>query len=71
MEQFFAQVELWRQNNTLLRVVFTKRKIGRKTFSGRIIHLSQDQSQLLFYNVDSKSVFSLEVNEIDDINAFS
>ncbi|WP_078434716.1 hypothetical protein [Metabacillus halosaccharovorans] len=71
MEEFFAQVEVWRQNNTLLRVVFTKRKVGRVTFSGRIIQLSQDQSQLLFYNVDSKSVFSLEVNEIDDINAFS
>ncbi len=67
MEKFFAQVEVWRQNNTLLHVVFTKSKVGRNTFSGRIVHLSQDCSQLLFYNVDTKSVFPLEVNEIDDI----
>ncbi|PMC33815.1 hypothetical protein CJ195_26605 [Bacillus sp. UMB0899] len=67
MERFFAQAEIWRQSNTLLRVIFTKRKVGRKDFSGRIVHLSEDRSQLIFYNVDTKSVISLEVNEIDDI----
>lgn len=70
MDRFFAQVEIWRQNNTLLRVIFTKKKVGRKSFSGRIMHLSQDRSQILFYNDDTKSVFSLEVNEIDDIINF-
>lgn len=67
MEEFFSQVEQWQNKNTLLRVAFTKSKVGRTTFAGRVVHLSPDRKQFLFYNVDTKAVCSLELNEIDDV----
>jgi hypothetical protein len=67
MEKFFSKVEKWQDKHTLLRVAYTKTKKGRTSFSGRVIHLSPDKTQLLFYNVDTKSVCSLELNEIDDL----
>lgn len=67
IEKFFSKVEHWQDKNTLLRVAYTKTRIGRTSFSGRVIHLSPDRTQLLFYNVDAKSVCSLELNEIDDL----
>jgi hypothetical protein len=67
LESFFTQIEQWQTKNTLLYVSYTKSKIGRMTFSGRVVHLSPDRQQFLFYNDDTKSVFILEINEIDDV----
>ncbi|WP_226671572.1 hypothetical protein [Metabacillus litoralis] len=70
MERFFSKAEQWQQDNILLRVTYSKARVGTITFSGRVIQISPDQKQLLFYNDDTKSVLNLELNAIDDVLPF-
>lgn len=70
MERFFTKAEQWQQDNILLRVTYSKARVGTITFSGRVIQISPDHKQLLFYNDDTKSVLNIELNAIDDVLPF-
>ncbi|MCA1065682.1 hypothetical protein QTG56_00450 [Rossellomorea sp. AcN35-11] len=65
MEKFIAQAEKWRTLNTLLHVRYSKQKVGPLSFSGRI--LSVEKEEILFYDVDSKTVLKLSLGDLDDL----
>ncbi|APH04514.1 hypothetical protein [Bacillus weihaiensis] len=70
LEHFYTIVKQWQEKNTLLRVSYSKKKVGQIVFSGRVLQVSENQQQLLIYNVDKKSVESIDVHAIDDMIPF-
>ncbi|RIW38785.1 hypothetical protein D3H55_00020 [Bacillus salacetis] len=59
----------WQLENKLLRVEYLTAKKGKSSFSGRLLQFYPDTRTLIFYMDDTKSVISLYLNQIENINA--
>ncbi|WP_421380836.1 hypothetical protein ACOJQI_18725 [Bacillus salacetis] len=58
----------WQKENKLLNVEYLRIKKGRFSFSGRLIQFHLDTQTLIFYVDDTKSVVSLHLNQIENID---
>lgn len=69
MEEQYKLFHSWIKSNTLLCAHIVIRKVGRKTVFGRLLSIDEAQQSVLLYDVDTKKVHSIKINEIDHIDA--
>ena len=56
-------------NDTLVYITFVVKQVGRKKKWAKILQIKEKEKSLLIYDVDSKTVGQLYLNQIDDITA--
>ena len=56
-------------NDTLVYITFVVKQVGRKKKWAKILQIIEKEKSLLIYDVDSKTVGQIYLNQIDDITA--
>jgi hypothetical protein len=67
MEDWQKLFQKWQQENKLLNVEYLIIKKGKFSFTGRLLQFQPDTDTLIFYVDDTKSVISLQLNQIENI----
>ncbi|MCP3776449.1 hypothetical protein NLX71_24700 [Paenibacillus sp. MZ04-78.2] len=68
-KQIWDEMNVFQQNNTLVRLSIVKEKGVKLSMPCRIINTDPASGNLTVYHVDEKKVYLLKINEIDDFQA--
>lgn len=65
----YEKIHEYIDNDTLVYITFVVKQVGRKKVWAKILQIIEKEKSLLIYDVDSKTVGQIYLNQIDDITA--
>jgi hypothetical protein len=69
MSDLYKQITEWKNSGQFVSLVIVKKKVGRVTLYGKVISFDPPYNSILLYDEDSKSLYNLGFNEIENIEA--
>ncbi|MGV3488518.1 MAG: hypothetical protein ACO1OC_08035 [Tuberibacillus sp.] len=63
----YQELQNYKEKGSLLYITYVVQKVGRKSVWAKIIEVSETERNVLLYDVDSKTVEQININQIDDI----
>jgi hypothetical protein len=68
-ENIFELIKKWKNDNSLIRLTAVKSKGVRLNIACKILNFDESSGNLSVYDVDSKTVELVDMNEIEDLQA--
>jgi hypothetical protein len=63
------RIEQYREDKSLVRLTFNKGKGAKQSIPCRILNFDRATGNITAYHVDEKKVYSIDLNEIDDLTS--
>lgn len=68
-ETIIQQIELFKEDKSLVRLIINKGKGVKISIPCRILNFDWSTGNITAYHVDEKKVYSIDLNEVDDLKS--